>query len=554
MSIRNFQQKVKPPRIFIVEVGIRDPATGRISPRKPVQRAFHDGSRGKPYCLFGGGYGSSKTTGDLLEVAEDVLKALTPSFVPVPLDPPYKALLISETIETAYSALVEPFKSIFPTEGHYEGSDEPISICKENGQKKRLIYRFPKSEPKRFAVIEWAGVPDFHRIMSLQKGGRNYDKILLDQADSIPNEAIFDACALRLGRRPGMTAIEPQFLLTSNPCKTWVYTRFVKKALPPDENPDLYFFLNSQTWDNDSLGERFLSIVKNMSPEKRRVYANADWEFTKGMVYEDYNPLVHIIQGSLIPFEPTWKINCALDKGFSPDPFAVVWYAQDHDGNTFVFREDEGYKLGSRAKAECVMSGRAAIIEELSDRWPDGKDRAGEMFGRIYGPPDMNQLSQEEQGRTAADLMLIDPNDPAWRGVVVDVVAIKKLSKLGIEASGIENINALLKIDPTHKHPITGELGAPRLYFSNKCPRTIAQISQAMYDEPERPGFMRRDKVRNTFAEDDQTHHWDLESACRLMAQQVRFRGEVADETPTNPVWKELDYDALMRGRTKRNF
>ena len=35
--------------------------------------------------------------------------------------------------------------------------------------------------------------------------------------------------------------------------------------------------------------------------------------------------------------------------------------------------------------------------------------------------------------------------------------------------AGIEIVKSYLRVDPDHKHPITGELGAPRLYILEEC-------------------------------------------------------------------------------------
>jgi len=50
----------------------------------------------------------------------------------------------------------------------------------------------------------------------------------------------------------------------------------------------------------------------------------------------------------------------------------------------------------------------------------------------------------------------------------INGLAVCESTKLGQEARA-QNMRAYLKIDPLRKHMVTGKLGAPRMYISNKC-------------------------------------------------------------------------------------
>lgn len=532
---------------YVLRVGIKD-AAGEICDLFPFQKAFEDGVRSAKFGLLGGGYGPGKTS-TLLKIAVDELTdTLDPAKFPRPLAPPYRLLLIHETIELAYTALVGKLFSILPRQAVNEATGDRLDcVLAENKTRREIIYGVPKTG--RTAVIRWTGFSDAAKIADFQGSGEDFDKIVWSQCDLVKNEDAFFACIPRLRRIPPDPRLHPQWLGDANPCKSWVYLRFPKGKIGRNEDPRDYFFLNARTSDNPLLAAEFLKSMEALPPEKRRIMTEGDWDAIEGLVYEEFDPLVNVIDPDDIRWERTWRIDRAIDRGYHPDPFACIWYVQDHDGNTIVFRELERYKLTARQRVEAIRAEDEKIINTLTAKFNLSSDVLREMLGRTYGPVDLN-TTEEGFGRRLGDLMLSDPTDPAWRGISVDIVSIKGIGQLGEDQSGIANINALLSRDPNHKHPITGQSPAPRLYVSKRCPRLIAQMTSATWEQPD-GDRMDKTKLRNHFADEDgATHHWDLQSCLRLTAQQVRLRKVPEEKRLVNPAWERLE--AAMHGKPQR--
>jgi hypothetical protein len=271
--------------------------------------------------------------------------------------------------------------------------------------------------------------------------------------------------------------------------------------------------------------------MEALPPEKRRVMTEGDWDAIKGLVYEEFDPVVNVIDPDDIPWDRRWRIDRAVDRGFHPDPFACIWYVSDHDGNLIVVRELEKYRTTVRPRVEAIRAEDEKLLAHIAGRLNLADADVRGMLGRTFGPVDLN-VTNEGLGRTAGDLMLRDPADPDWRGLYVEVVSIKGIGQLGEDQSGIANINALLARDQGHKHLVTQETPAPRLYVSKRCPRLIAQLASATWEQPD-GDRMDKTRMRNHFADEDGLmHHWDLQSCLRLAAQQFRLRRKPESERP----------------------
>jgi len=60
------------------------------------------------------------------------------------------------------------------------------------------------------------------------------------------------------------------------------------------------------------------------------------WAGAEGAVYEEFNPSVHVIPAFEIPRE--WRRFRAIDFGYT-NPFVCQWWAMDHDGRLYMYRE-----------------------------------------------------------------------------------------------------------------------------------------------------------------------------------------------------------------------
>jgi len=530
-------------REFIIPVGIRRP-DGTLSDRFPIQKQFRDGAVGADYALFGGDRSSSKTTECLLQIAEDVMTALQ---MPQPItNPPFSVCLLHEKLEFSYS-LVESLFSIFPRFADTPDGEQ-VRIVEENKQTKRAVIHIPGTEPNRKVLVHWESVGDAKRIHEFSRSNYAFDLIFLDQADLIYNESVFYAIQDRLGRRPiPGKCIRQRALFTANVCHTWVFRRMVRGVIDENESKDQYFFVHANMEDNLAISEDFVRRRRGRSDAMQR--AESDWEFVQGLVYGEFDPTVHILRHRDISVKQSWLVHRSIDLGYASHPFACIWGALDQDGNMFILREAERYHAVPQERTEEIISGDVALTEEVALRLQIAPVDTLGMIGRCYGPPDAN-IESQESGKSIAELMRRDPVT-GKSGVYVEPVAIKRVSQLGVEQSGIDNIRQLLVPDPDHRHPITGELNAPHLYISDKCPRLIAQLSGLMYKPFPNNDEVNKEPIQNQFyPQGNEVHHWDLQECLKLLAQQFRLRKRPEEQKPINPAWDRLE--AAMHGKPQR--
>jgi len=93
-----------------------------------------------------------------------------------------------------------------------------------------------------------------------------------------------------------------------------------------------------QLEDNTFLTEEYIENLKKSTPSgvwyDRRI--KGLWVAAEGLVYEDWNPEVHIVEPFKIPDE--WQRVIGIDWGYT-NPFVALWGAVDPDGRLYIYRE-----------------------------------------------------------------------------------------------------------------------------------------------------------------------------------------------------------------------
>jgi len=106
-------------------------------------------------------------------------------------------------------------------------------------------------------------------------------------------------------------------------------------------------FANGQLWlkswhfeltDNPFLPDEYVENLKKTTPQgmwyDRRI--KGLWVAAEGLVYENWNPNVHIVEPFDIPHD--WKRVRGIDWGYT-NPFVCLWGAIDNDGRLYVYDE-----------------------------------------------------------------------------------------------------------------------------------------------------------------------------------------------------------------------
>lgn len=491
----------------------------------PIQKEFVREQYSHRFNLFGGALGSSKTSTLLWIVAQEVWR-----------HPGLRILFAHSFQDDAYGALVAPFLDIFPSYYVDPNTEETVPLkYSENQQKCFLLIGPNPREPSR---IDWMGLhPSTTGVRNLWTIGYSYDLAVITQVERLEEDA-FLAVRARVGRRL-VPNFKPRILMDCNPTHSWPYKRFIRKQLDRGEVKEEYYFLNSKTEDNPSLSKEYRDDLKNLPDAIKRSLYLGEWDSIRGLVYPSeqvFFPLKTVVSFSDIPFQTNWSFYESVDWGYQIDPYAVLFYCSDDDGNLYFLDELEGYRSSPHEVADRIRHKRYKIFREIAAQHKFSPEEMYSRYRATFGPPDMNRV-ESGSARSIGDQFANDPNNRDWMGVPITTVTYQQMKKLSIDQSRIMSLVELMRPDPAHRHPINQELNAPRCYIADRCTRLLEQINQAHYEEdkPSEMGMMAKPRIRNRFADDpSDTHHWDLDDCATRAASQHRSgRNRVAQQVET---------------------
>jgi hypothetical protein len=168
----------------------------------------------------------------------------------------------------------------------------------------------------------------------------------------------------------------------------------------------------------------------------------------------------------------TMKLHRSLDHGEFV-PTCCLWHATDSHGNIIVYRE--------YYKADQLVSTHRKNITQLSKE-------DGEVKGRYYSNYADPQIFAKTRGRTL-------DSPPTW-SVADDYTDTRVMPRETAlywqpaendESATRSRMKEYLRIDPYHRNPFTGRMGAPRLYFIKRgpqyqfgCEKVIGEIGAQM--------------------------------------------------------------------------
>lgn len=212
-----------------------------------------------------------------------------------------------------------------------------------------------------------------------------------------------------------------------------------------DKPPPGWRFYQCNTECNTTLAkgwaEQFFATVAEEMIMTRKIGALATF---KGVIFETFNPLVHVVDEEELLFPlGAWHYR-GIDWGASSQhPFVCIWAYRDGIGDWWVY--DEYW---------CAQQGitTAEHAHEILDRWPDiwqpGPHNKGETFADPSRPDCFTNC--------AAEGLVIFPGSN-------DVFA------------GIDTVRSLLKINPFTQRP--------RLRISRRCVHLIEEIRKYRWKE-----------------------------------------------------------------------
>lgn len=132
------------------------------------------------------------------------------------------------------------------------------------------------------------------------------------------------------------------------------------RQMPDSEGGMLRQYIPATLDDNptmDSDDPSYRSRIRGLGNEALvKAFERGDWNAVVGSYLEGvWDEDEHVVDPFPIP--STWKVWRAMDWGFAK-PYSIHWYAMDHDGCVYIWREMYGYggkpNVGSREEASAV--------------------------------------------------------------------------------------------------------------------------------------------------------------------------------------------------------
>ena len=196
-----------------------------------------------------------------------------------------------------------------------------------------------------------------------------------------------------------------------------------------------------------------------------------------GLYYPEIDNAVHYVDWTYEDIKKKgWTHYRSVDYGYN-NPTACAMWAVSPAGDMFMY--DEYYKTGMDA----IQHAPAIVAACGNDRKLVKKmlDKAAGVNYDVYDEVEIRQ----KYARTYLDWHSFQTAGGVGRPVSfffqIGGLKVVESTKIGQEHRA-QNLRALLKIDPNRKHMITGNLGAPRIYFSRKCAKFRWEIERCVTD------------------------------------------------------------------------
>lgn len=316
-----------------------------------------------------------------------------------------------------------------------------------------------------------------------------YDAILVDQMDD-PEFGYKDfedligrlrGNAKYIGDDPSMPRFGPQyFRFTANPTRNWLFREIVnpyfiykksgiitQRLFHNEETrqPIVEVFNAPSSANVKHTGKGYItrmSIVFRGAMRKRFILGA--WDAYEGLIYPDYDHAVHVIEhvrlqehiAHMIIKGEMGLVECYDYGQASPSCYMLAFV--DTEGNIFVV--DGFYRPNYRIKDQ------ADEIKRIRDAW--------KILPRdpIFADPDIFKKKQGGKNEVAI----------AVASIFEECGILMQRGNNDID-SGIEKVSSYLQIDKMHKHPITGNYGAPREFFSSKLEFFDNEISDYYWNK-----------------------------------------------------------------------
>lgn len=301
----------------------------------------------------------------------------------------------------------------------------------------------------------------------------------LDQAEDVSAEA-FDVLVERVGRWTGGSmkggwpsdwayktelgeCLPPPYVFLSaySPgWDNWITARFWEEGAEREHyRKQGYRYVVGSTRENKALTKQYIKGRLSMGKEYVERYVDAStWGANEGRIFTlDDLSLLEPDPSLLNRILHRMRLHRVYDHGeFSPS--ACLWYATDHDNNIFFYRE--------YMKEGLLVNQHRHNIYEYS-RDDSGGGSPPSYYSNLADP----HIFDKTRGRTLDSAPSWSVADEFSDTRVQDPqTAIRWRPADNNEEMTISRMRQYLWVDPNHRHPLSGEMGAPRAYFIRRTP------------------------------------------------------------------------------------
>lgn len=205
------------------------------------------------------------------------------------------------------------------------------------------------------------------RIMSSE-----YDVVYVQEAiELVEND--WEALITRL--RHGKVSFQ-QLIADTNPDKPthWLKLRCDRNQTRVfesrhEDNPLLYDEPEPGRFELTSVGAAYMTKLDGLTGVRHQRLRRGLWVAAEGIIYEGYDPAVHLIDRFDIPAE--WTRWWVVDFGFT-NPFVMQWWAEDPDGRLYRYREIYHSRRLVEDHAKTIL----AQVKDGDGNWLEPKPRA----------------------------------------------------------------------------------------------------------------------------------------------------------------------------------
>lgn len=300
-----------------------------------------------PEVMLDGPYETGKTVAALTK-----LHALMCKY------PKARGLMTRDTYnDLVNTAIVTYEKKILP----FPPEDARSGVSKYGGEKPQF-YDYPNG-----ARLVVAGLDNPGKTLSAE-----YDFVYVNQAEKVTLntwETLTRATTGRAGNAP-----YTQLMGDCNPDVPthWIKNRQRLKILQQTHqfNPTLYDQVTGELTERGRKTMETLDALTGLRYKRGRLGL---WVSAEGQVYDVFDPAIHVIDRFDIPAE--WTRYRVIDFGYT-NPFVCQWWAVDHDGRLYLYREIYMTRRTVKVHSEQIKQLSAGETYGVTVTDHDAEDRA----------------------------------------------------------------------------------------------------------------------------------------------------------------------------------